>query len=75
MVVQGADHRAEYVSANMLDDLGAPADDPAMFSPDDPLSAHINLLTTARGKRFGTVLADPPWQLQNRTGKVAATHS
>lgn len=25
-------------------------------------------------KRFGTVLADPPWQFQNRTGKVAPEH-
>lgn len=24
--------------------------------------------------RFGTVLADPPWQFQNRTGKVAPEH-
>lgn len=42
-----------------------------MFSPADPLSAHIDLVATARGKRFGTVLADPPWQFQNRTGKIA----
>src|SRR5690606_25594925 len=27
-----------------------------------------------RGRRFGTVLADPPWQFQNRTGKVAPEH-
>ncbi len=26
------------------------------------------------GKRFHTVLADPPWQFQNRTGKVAPEH-
>lgn len=25
-------------------------------------------------KRFSTVLADPPWQFQNRTGKVAPEH-
>ncbi|MBA3961782.1 MAG: S-adenosylmethionine-binding protein [Chthoniobacterales bacterium] len=24
--------------------------------------------------RFGTILADPPWQFQNRTGKVAPEH-
>ena len=41
-----------------------------MFSGDRP-SAHIDLLTTAWGKRFGTILADPPWQFQNRTGRVA----
>lgn len=26
------------------------------------------------GKRFSTVLADPPWQFVNRTGKVAPEH-
>jgi len=40
-----------------------------MFSPDALLSdAGIDLLASARGKRFGTILADPPWQFQNRTG-------
>ena len=27
------------------------------------------------GRRFGTILADPPWQFQNRTGKVAPEHT
>jgi len=26
------------------------------------------------GRRFGAILADPPWQFQNRTGKVAPEH-
>jgi N6-adenosine-specific RNA methylase IME4 len=26
------------------------------------------------GKRFGTVLADPPWRFINRTGKIAPEH-
>ena len=25
------------------------------------------------GRRFGTILADPPWQFTNRTGKMAPT--
>jgi hypothetical protein len=33
-----------------------------------------DLLNTAAGRRFGTILADPPWQFQNRTGKVAPEH-
>jgi N6-adenosine-specific RNA methylase IME4 len=46
-----------------------------MFSLADPLaSAAIDLLASARGKQFGTILADPPWQFQNRTGKVAPEH-
>lgn len=45
-----------------------------MFLPVDPLQSHIDLFASARGKRFGSVLADPPWQFQNRTGKVAPKH-
>lgn len=26
------------------------------------------------GRSFGTILADPPWRFQNRTGKVAPEH-
>ncbi len=26
------------------------------------------------GRRFGAILADPPWQFENRTGKVAPEH-
>jgi N6-adenosine-specific RNA methylase IME4 len=32
------------------------------------------LLGRAGTQRFRTVLADPPWQFQNRTGKVAPEH-
>jgi N6-adenosine-specific RNA methylase IME4 len=46
-----------------------------MFPEPQPLSdAGIDLLASARGKQFGTILADPPWQFQNRTGKVAPEH-
>ena len=37
-------------------------------------SASDDLLATAGAARFGTVLADPPWQFQNRTGKMAPEH-
>jgi N6-adenosine-specific RNA methylase IME4 len=33
-----------------------------------------NLLAFVGERRFGTILADPPWQFQNRTGKVAPEH-
>lgn len=33
-----------------------------------------DLLNFASGRRFATILADPPWQFQNRTGKVAPEH-
>jgi len=37
-------------------------------------SAGEDLLNLVKGRRFGTILADPPWQFQNRTGKVAPEH-
>lgn len=39
-----------------------------------PSSAAEDLLLTVGANRFSTVLADPPWQFQNRTGKVAPEH-
>ncbi|HVV93487.1 MAG TPA: MT-A70 family methyltransferase [Hyphomicrobiales bacterium] len=42
-----------------------------MAAPDDPAAS---LVAFAAGRRFATVLADPPWQFQNRTGKVAPEH-
>jgi len=33
-----------------------------------------DLRTFVSGRRFGSILADPPWQFQNRTGKVAPEH-
>ncbi len=32
------------------------------------------LLAAAGTRRFGTILADPPWRFQNRTGKMAPEH-
>lgn len=32
------------------------------------------LLSFCAGQKFKTILADPPWQFQNRTGKVAPEH-
>lgn len=34
----------------------------------------VSLAKETAGKRFGTVLADPPWRFMNRTGKVAPEH-
>ena len=38
------------------------------------LQAASNDLLRVAGGEFRTVLADPPWQFQNRTGKVAPEH-
>jgi N6-adenosine-specific RNA methylase IME4 len=37
-------------------------------------SAAAELLEIASGQRFSTILADPPWQFTNKTGKVAPEH-
>ncbi len=37
-------------------------------------AASQDLLLKTGGQRFRTVLADPPWQFQNKTGKVAPEH-
>lgn len=38
----------------------------------DTLAAE--LLAFSGDRQFGTILADPPWQFQNKTGKVAPEH-
>ncbi len=38
------------------------------------VKAAANLLATAGKTKFRTILADPPWQFKNRTGKVAPEH-
>lgn len=40
----------------------------------EAVAASENLLAFVGDHRFGTILADPPWQFQNRTGKVAPEH-
>ena len=36
--------------------------------------AAADLLRFADGRRFATILADPPWRFTNRTGKMAPEH-
>ena len=38
------------------------------------MSASEDLTQSVGRRKFGTVLADPPWRFQNRTGKVAPEH-
>src|SRR3989338_10723781 len=40
----------------------------------EKLSVKEDFLKFAQGKKFKTILADPPWQFQNRTGKMAPEH-
>jgi N6-adenosine-specific RNA methylase IME4 len=43
---------------------------PQMTTP----TMNDDLLALARTQRFATILADPPWQFQNKTGKIAPEH-
>src|SRR5690554_4501215 len=38
------------------------------------MNASQDLLAFSDGRKFRTILADPPWQFQNRTGKMAPEH-
>ena len=37
-------------------------------------AANEDMLRALRGRQYKTILADPPWQFTNRTGKVALEH-
>jgi N6-adenosine-specific RNA methylase IME4 len=41
---------------------------------DTPSNLAVDLLTQYGDKQFCTILADPPWRFQNRTGKMAPEH-
>ena len=41
---------------------------------DTGLAAQLDMAQRLRGRRFATILADPPWQFVNRTGKMAPEH-
>ena len=41
---------------------------------DPHTSSARDFLDYVAGRRFRTILADPPWQFQNRTGKIAPEH-
>lgn len=40
----------------------------------NPLNAAEDFIKFIEDRKFSTVLADPPWQFQNKTGKVAPEH-
>jgi N6-adenosine-specific RNA methylase IME4 len=45
-----------------------------MLMTDQPLDVMIDFASQLRGKKFHTVMADPPWRFLNRTGKIAPEH-
>ena len=46
----------------------------ALRAATEDMDPATDLRLALKGKRFSTVLADPPWQFANRTGKVAPEH-
>jgi N6-adenosine-specific RNA methylase IME4 len=46
----------------------------AVMSTSTQMTAAEDLVEFAADRKFGAILADPPWQFQNRTGKVAPEH-
>ncbi|MDE2005994.1 MAG: S-adenosylmethionine-binding protein [Rhodospirillales bacterium] len=45
-----------------------------MIDASQAADAATELRTAIGGRAFATILADPPWQFSNRTGKVAPEH-
>lgn len=45
-----------------------------MLASLEPMTASDDLSAFLGDRKFGTVLADPPWRFANRTGKVAPEH-
>lgn len=44
------------------------------IDPQVAIEAAASLRASTVGKRFATILADPPWRFENRTGKMAPEH-
>jgi N6-adenosine-specific RNA methylase IME4 len=57
-----------------LDSSNEHPDPDGILDPVTRESPSDELLRIAGGRRFHTILADPPWRFQNRTGKVAPEH-
>ena len=45
-----------------------------LIGPSETPDVAEDLRTFVNGRRFGAIVADPPWQFQNRTGKMAPEH-
>ncbi len=45
-----------------------------MTESPEAIDASDDLIQRVDNQKFATILADPPWQFQNRTGKVAPEH-
>lgn len=70
-----ADERSEIARRAAEARWGARSESVPVEAPSRVIAAtSADLREAADGQRFGTILADPPWRFQNRTGKVAPEH-
>lgn len=81
--LKGGPARAEKLTADERSDIARKAaearwgarTDTGVAAPSKVIAAtSADLREAIDGQRFGTILADPPWRFQNRTGKVAPEH-
>lgn len=45
-----------------------------LWTQDNQMNASEDLLSAVEEQKFSTILADPPWRFQNKTGKIAPEH-
>ena len=55
-------------------DAASPPDRTCMKSNNAAIDLSHDFTRFIGGRKFKTILADPPWQFQNRTGKIAPEH-
>ena len=63
-----------FASSDVSGHLACPGIMKKGLSPAQSFEIAGDLLRSCHGKKYSTILADPPWQFQNRTGKVAPEH-
>ena len=69
-------NRVRAVAAEGASAASASAGERSIVAPDSAMSPSPveDLSDYLGGRKFGTILADPPWRFANRTGKVAPEH-
>ena len=74
MKQQGSDERGPPAPTLPLLKRVGSAIEPARACPLIRRAASVDLGKFAADRKFGTILADPPWRFANRTGKMAPEH-
>lgn len=63
-----------FTSADVPESVASRPDMANVLSEEQRQTISDDLLRVGRTGKFPTILADPPWRFQNRTGKVAPEH-